>query len=172
MMFDLQSIIEYIGKIFYDKPDVIAAIAAVIALSFTGISWNRDRQTRELQTIDEIRKELMDLERELIDKYASKSPEDKKKWDSLFFNTLEWFAFLINEKKLKEKKLISFFSPAIINWYDTIFCVYAGPSVDDSTQYAELKKLYKKLSLKNPEPLNKSKFQKCLSRLRKKKQDS
>lgn len=146
---DLQSILNSIWNFFNDKPEVIAALAAVIALIFTAISWNKDRRTRELQTIDELRKELMDLERELIEKYSTKSVDEKKKWDSLFFNTLEWFAFLINENRIKDKTLVGFFSPAMIYWYDNIFRAHAGQKVlEDPAQYEELKKLYKKLRLK------------------------
>lgn len=150
MILDLQSFFNPVWTFFSNKPDVIAAIAAVVALFFTAISWNKDRQTRELQTIDELRKELMDLERELTEKYESKSESEKKKWDSLFFNTLEWFAFLINENKLKDKKLVGFFSPAIITWYDDVFHAHAGKeTLDDPKQYEELKKLYRKLRLKS-----------------------
>lgn len=145
----LQFILNPLLTFFYNKPDVIAALAAVVALIFTAVSWNKDRQARELQTIDELRKELMDLERELIEKYSEKSEDERKKWDSLFFNTLEWFAFLINKNKLKDKELIGFFSGAIVNWYDDVFRIHAGQEVlEDPKQYEELKILYKKLRLK------------------------
>ena len=79
------------------------------------------------------------------DEYDDKPEKNVKNWDFQFFNQLEWFSFLINEKKLKDEKLINFFKPAVIDWYDNMFVKHFEKSViEDSEQFEEFKKLYKK----------------------------
>lgn len=62
-----------------------------------------------------------------------------KDWDSRFFNTLEWLAFLINEGEIKMKNLINFFKPAIIRWYEELFLTHMDDEVKNGpTQFNEL----------------------------------
>jgi len=143
----MEDVLISIGNFFVEKPEIIVIGAAVVTLIFTAKSWNKDRETRELQMAEGIFKDLRELEREYYDKFQKMTEEEKSQWDSLFFNTLEWFAFLINENKLKDKKIVDFFKPAIIEWFEDIFNVVYDASVkDDETQFEELKKLYKKLN--------------------------
>lgn len=122
-----------------------SVIAVVIGLFFTASSWSRDRKSRELQIAENRFKELQSLSREYYDKYNDMNEDKKKNWDDLFFNSLEWFAFLINEKRI-EKKIIAFFDDAIISYYEDIFVkVMPQNVIVDENQYEELKKLYKKL---------------------------
>lgn len=122
-----------------------SVIAVVIGLFFIASSWSRDRKSRELQIAESRFKELQSLSREYYDKYNDMNEDKKKNWDDLFFNSLEWFAFLINEKRI-EKKVIAFFDDAIILYYEDIFVkVMPQNVIVDENQYEELKKLYKKL---------------------------
>ena len=80
---------------------------------------------------------------QLFEKFPDK---DKTKWDFRFFNLLEWFSFLINNKKLSDKKIIDFFTPAMVEWYEEIFLKHADQNViDDKSQFSELKTLYQRL---------------------------
>ena len=122
-----------------------SVIAVVIGLFFTASSWSRDRKSRELQIAENRFKELQSLSREYYDKYNDMNEDKKKNWDDLFFNSLEWFTFLINEKRI-EKKVIAFFDDAIISYYEDIFVkVMPQNVIVDENQYEEFKKLYKKL---------------------------
>jgi hypothetical protein len=39
-------------------------------------------------------------------------------WDNRLFNWLEWFSYLVNEKQIKNKKLIRYFEDVIKGYYD------------------------------------------------------
>ena len=136
---------EDLGNFIETHLPFFSVIAVVIGLFFTASSWSRDRKSRELQIAESRFKELQSLSREYYDKYNDMNEDKKKNWDDLFFNSLEWFAFLINEKRI-EKKIIAFFDDAIISYYEDIFVkVMPQNVIVDENQYEELKKLYKKL---------------------------
>ena len=71
--------------------------------------------------------------------------EKYKDWASLFFNTLEWFSFLVNTNKIKDHKTVNFFKDAVTSWYDDLFLdtTYIETwQIEDDKQYPEFKKLY------------------------------
>lgn len=59
-----------------------------------------------------------------------------------FFNTLEWFSFLVNVNEVKVKLAKRFFKDSIIEWHDQLL-----PDNDkrNPKKYRELKRLYNKL---------------------------
>jgi uncharacterized protein YutD len=67
---------------------------------------------------------------------------DSTDWDSRFFNTLEWFSFLVNENTIKDTKIKSFFKEALIDWHDNLL---QAKYKNDPAKYPEFKKLYKDL---------------------------
>lgn len=78
--------------------------------------------------------------------YSGKSEKKQKNWDSIQFNTLEFYSFLVNENYIKDKKIVSFFKPMIISWYENIYLNhFKQERIDDPNDYAEFKKLYKRL---------------------------
>ena len=79
-----------------------------------------------------------------------KTEKELKAWDSLFFNTLEYFSFLLNKEYLSDKKILNFFEDAIIAWYEKIFLIHSTPKEQkDNKVYPELKKLYQEISQSN-----------------------
>lgn len=130
----------------------VAGIATASALFFTIGSFRRIRKTEEVRLAESVFKDIRALEKDLSDINAI--PEDpdmrdaearrKNSWRSQFFNTLEWLSFLVNEHKIKDKKVIKFFKPAIMKWYDDIFVQYMGNAVTDPEEFPEFKKLYEK----------------------------
>jgi hypothetical protein len=129
-----------------DYSSVISALAAAGGLIFTGITIWRNSEVRQLQMADSIFRDLQRLERQLSDITSNGLVQDANKlktWEVEFFNNLEWVCFMINKKKLREKKLVLFFKDAIIGWYNDIFLKYASEQeISDSRQYTELKKFY------------------------------
>jgi hypothetical protein len=133
-----------------DYSSVIPTAIAVGGLVFAGITFWRDSQVRQLQIADDIFRNLQRLVRQLSDIVPKEVTDtvDKTKlsaWEDEFFNELEWLSFIINNKKLKEERLVLFFKGAIIGWYEDIFCKYATTEErNNPLLYAELKKLYQK----------------------------
>ena len=121
----------------------LSAGCAAGSLIFNYLLIHESSKTRQLQLFENIFLEIKNTERLLYDKYKKLDSNAKKEWDSLFFNTLEFFAFLINKKYLEDKKIIGFFDDAIVDWYERIFMEYHKKDLDDPKIYPELKKLYK-----------------------------
>jgi hypothetical protein len=82
-------------------------------------------------------KDLSEIQREL-----HREGFDSTDWDARFFNTLEWFSFLINEKTIKDAKTKAFFKEALIDWHDNLL---SEEIKHDPKKYPEFKKLYKAL---------------------------
>jgi len=92
-----------------------------------------------------IMKELRELEKTYYESYEDASDEKKLRWDSLFFNAIEWFSFLVNEKRINDKKIINFFKPSIVQWYENLFLNHMSEEIIENDEYFfEFKKLYKK----------------------------
>jgi hypothetical protein len=123
---------------------IASGFGAMIGLIITFIAFRRNRGTVETDLAEDIFKDLRMLEKEKYE--LSNDIKTKKDWASLFFNTLEWFAFLVNEKKIKDKKIKGFFKEAVTNWHDEIFLdadYIDEDQVTDDNEYPEFKKLYK-----------------------------
>ncbi len=124
---------------------VVSAAAATIGLIYAGYQISSDNKTKQLTLLQNVYSDIKELEQRFYDKYEEQNEEEKHTWDYQFFNQLEWFAFLINKKKIKDKNLIEFFKSAIIQWYEKIFLVHFDKDViDDKDQFDEFKKLYHK----------------------------
>jgi hypothetical protein len=131
---------------FLSNVDIIAAASATVALFFTGYTFLQDQKTRQLQMADDLFKNLRELENQYYEKYINKDDEEKKHWRYIFFNTIEWFSFLINNNKFKDKKMLTFFEDALIAYYDEMFVkLFDENVIRDENQFPEFKNLYKKL---------------------------
>lgn len=144
------NVIYQAGKYVYDHPEIIAGVAAGIGLIFTAMTFRRQQIHAQVRMMESVFNDIRDMERELSNLPESTIPDKlHRDWDSRFFNTLEWLAFLINERQVRHSKLVGFFKDAIVAWYEKVFLVYALDSEKtDETQYPELKKLYRKLKTK------------------------
>lgn len=125
---------------------IIASVSAFFAgvglwLNYWAVRENN--KTRQLQLFEKTFNNIKETERLLYDKYGT-DPDAKRNWDSLFFNTLEFFAFLVNEKHL-DKRMSKFFNDAIIDWYERIFIEYHKEDINNPTIYPDLKKLYESI---------------------------
>lgn len=126
--------------------DVIAGLATASAFIIAVFSYRSFRNAEEIKLAESIFKDLRELEKK---KYELPTEPTKieayKDWASLFFNTLEWFSFLVNKKKIKDNKIPEFFKQAIIAWYEKIFLDedYVDKEIiDNQEEFPEFKKLY------------------------------
>lgn len=127
--------------------EVSASIAVVGAFIFAIKSYISFRNAEELKLAESIFKDLRDLEKKKYELPIEPTEKEQlKDWASLFFNTLEWFSFLVNKNKIKDRETVNFFKDAVIDWYDNIFLdsMYIEIwQVKKDNEYPELKKLYK-----------------------------
>jgi hypothetical protein len=126
----------------------LSATAAAAGLFLNAIATRQAKRTRELQVFDRVFGSIVQLEEKLLDAAAAgDASETATAWRSSFLSTLEYFAFLVNHRYLRDKRLAGFFSDAVIAWYRGIFL--RGASEDERrnpTIYPELKALYARLS--------------------------
>jgi hypothetical protein len=88
-------------------------------------------------------KELRDVDRELAKiPLGSKYDDVRSSWYSRMFNSLEWLSFMINEKIITDKKLIEYFKPMIISYYEDTFLKSASAIERESYNYQQFKKPY------------------------------
>jgi len=119
----------------------LSAIFAAVALILNTIAIKESKRTRELQTFYGIFKDLLSLEERQRQYYQTE--DGKKAWNSLFFNTLEFFSFLLNEKFLKDPKVLVFFEDAVKAFYEQVFLRHIPDEKQrDAKVYPEFKKLY------------------------------
>ena len=124
----------------------IAAIIAFIALIFTASEFRASRKTRELDIFDRSFNNIVTTERILREKYDTIPEEKRVEWDSVLFNQLEYFSFLVNKSYLKDQKMLDFLKDSIVSWFDDIFLKYASEEERTKTNfYPEWKELYKRL---------------------------
>jgi hypothetical protein len=136
----------------WDLPLIIAIISAIFAGIGLILNWLALREnniTRQIQLLNDSFKSIKETEVMLYKEYKNADQKTKKEWDSLLFNSIEQFAFLVNEKFIKNKKISGFFDDAVIMWYEQIFIEhYSKEEVNNPQNYPEFKKLYHKIKLK------------------------
>lgn len=122
---------------------VISAIFAGVGLFLNYLALRENNTTRQLQLLNDSFKDIKDTEKLLYTDYKNK---DKKEWDSLFFNSVEYFSFLVNENFIKNDKIASFYDDAIIMWYEEIFKKhYTKKERDKPNVFPEFKQFYHRI---------------------------
>ena len=136
----------------WDVPLIVAIISALFASIGLILNWlalRENNQTRQLQLLNDSFKSIKETEITLYEKYKNADQKTKREWDSLLFNSIEQFAFLVNEKFIKDKKIAGFFDDAVVRWYEQIFLKhYSEEEVNNPKNYQEFKKLYHSVKLK------------------------
>jgi len=136
----------------WEVPLVIAVVSAVFAgigLILNWLALRENNKTRQIQLLNDVFKSIKETESTLYKEYKGKDKETQKEWDSLLFNSIEQFAFLVNERYIKDKKIAGFFDDAVVMWYEQIFLKhYSQEEVNNLKNYQEFKKLYHTIKLK------------------------
>lgn len=130
----------------------ISAGAAAIALAFNAIALWQANHSRNLDLFDRVFSSIAHLEESLQDIVTNPARPSENymllsSWRSLLLNRLEYFAFLVNKRYLKDECLVGFFKETIIRWHEEIFLKLGDKSEkEDPKIYPELKSLYMRLS--------------------------
>ena len=132
---------------------VIIPIAAPAGLFFAGYQIYRNSQeqkesnrVRELQLLENAFNQITIMEQYFYEQEA-KGPANSilhEEWFVLFFNRVEWLAFLINHKFIRHEELVTYFKYPIIKWYEGVFTKHAPSAVVNSDKaFPSFKDLYK-----------------------------
>jgi hypothetical protein len=132
---------------------VIIPIASPAGLFFAGYQVYRNgkeqkesNRVRELQLLESAFNQLTAMEQYFYEQEA-KGPENStlhEEWFMLFFNRVEWLAFLINHKFIRHEELVAYFKYPIIKWYEVVFTKHASSVVVNSDKaFPSFKDLYR-----------------------------
>ena len=133
---------------------VIIPLAAPAGLFFAGYQIYRNSQeqkesnrVRELQLLENAFNQITIMEQYFYEQEA-KGPANSilhEEWFVLFFNRVEWLAFLINHKFIIHEELVTYFKYPIIKWYEGVFTKHAPSAVVNSDKaFPSFKDLYKR----------------------------
>ena len=123
---------------------VAVPIVTGLGLLFAYLELRKQQETRELQLVENIMKNLDDMERRLIDEAGKWDKGTMQSWDIQFMNEVEWLCFLFNEKKIRDKNLKEFWKGSIFQWHDDIFLKhFSKEEIENETVFTEVKKFCK-----------------------------
>ncbi len=94
-------------------------------------------------------KDFREQESKLPEINKETNPEQREmalsQWISGYFDTWEWYSFLVNHKEIKCEGLKNYFKDSVIRAHDEILQEYGDDEEkrDDTAIYKEFKDLYK-----------------------------
>jgi hypothetical protein len=135
----------------FETASWISALAATGGLIFTGWQIRINSKSVDIGTAEKAFAQLNDFQARL-DLIPKDDSIKIKEWRSLFLNQLEWFSFLVNHKKIKDKDLLCFFEEAIVYWYENIYLPESEGDV-----YEELRAWYERIKKRGLRPCKGSK---------------
>ena len=122
---------------------IIGAGIYATALFYTILTFKRTKRLDQISLSNNIFNELRKLDLEIAKiPLEPKYNDIRNQWYSRTFNSVNWLSFLINEKVINDKKMIEYFKPIIVRYYEDIFLKNATAEDKDSKAYSEFKKLY------------------------------
>jgi hypothetical protein len=143
--------------------DAVSAVATATAALFAAYAaWQSKNQVKaakeasqiaadaaQIQVFENIFRDIQQQEQQF---YGAKnpSPEDKALRDRMFFNTINYLAFLLDSKILRKIEFLDYFRDAFLYWW-TLF-EREVPEVDRNNprNYPEFRRIV--CEIKNPPP--------------------
>jgi hypothetical protein len=117
----------------------IIALGAFVCAAQTAWQTNLSRQW---EVLDRAYSRIVDLEEKFLNASASGTTSGAAfAWRASFLNALEYLAFLVNTRHIRDPQLKEYLEKPVLVWYDTIFLKYAqSDDVRDPDMYRELKR--------------------------------
>ena len=135
---------------------VIAIVSGVIAFKSRQDSKASVKEVKSAREFDIFNSMYGYMYTLLKDIHLGKLDEDEKKgWDDIALNTIEYWSMLVNDKKIVTKKYAEFFDDLVITYHEQNLKKYHQDQFQDPKEFEELKKLYKHITSKKITP-NKS----------------
>jgi hypothetical protein len=127
----------------------VSSSILVIALIVNIKSYNKMRMTDQIKLAHDFFKDYRELKKESVRLHEQAIPRNQRMdWAEDYFDSLEWFAYLVNTEQIKNPRLIGMFKELIRNSCEQILPEYY-PDEKERQQdnfYPELDELYRKLT--------------------------
>jgi hypothetical protein len=122
----------------------IALVSALAGLGFSACAlWSNARQ-RNLDLFVQYYRRVVDIVDKLTSAGAKDDVEECERIAFMLAVELEAFAFLVNDKRLNEQKMVEFWKPTLLGWYHSLFPKLI-PDWNDNKNYVEFKRLCENL---------------------------
>ncbi len=111
-----------IPTIVVDLFQIASAIAVAGAFIYAGLRYRSGQISEQITRSYECLKDLKDLQASKIehsDAYLDSDAMDQ--WYERYFNSWEWFSFMVNEKQIKDRNIKRFFKRSLMTDYERIF---------------------------------------------------
>ena len=128
--------------------DIATIIAVVVAVTTFVLVRRGSKETEQILIVRELRKEIQTLENEISrDNYNGDKEGDDliRSRLSQMMNIYEWFAFLVSNRKIKDKKLLRYMrTPFLTNYIHMLQETPELLSDERGDIFEEAKTLYEK----------------------------
>ncbi len=131
-----------------DYIQILAACIYGAALFYTIVTFRRTKRLDQITLSNTIFGELRQLDRELA-KMPSGVEYDSARIElySRILNTLDYLSFLVNEKVISDKSMITYMKPDLIGYYGETLVQKILRDERNSHLYLQFKKLYQKIKM-------------------------
>lgn len=141
--FATNPVLDFFLKVATISTGVVVAITIVINYK----SYNKMRMTDQIKLAQDFFRNYRDLQKESEQDHKQAKPKDERMdWAERYFNTLEWFSYLVNTEQITNPRLIGFYEKLIVKSREIILPqYYTQEEIDRKNLYPELRELYDKL---------------------------
>jgi hypothetical protein len=131
-----------------DYIQILAACIYGAALFYTIVTFRRTKRLDQITLSNTIFGELRQLDRELA-KMPSGVEYDSARIEVYIriLNTLDYLSFLVNEKVISDKSMITYMKPDLIGYYGETLVQKILKDERNSHSYQQFKKLYQKIKM-------------------------
>jgi hypothetical protein len=131
-----------------DYIQILAACIYGAALFYTIVTFRRTKRLDQITLSNTIFGELRQLDRELA-KMPSGVEYDSARIEVYIriLNTLDYLSFLVNEKVISDKSMITYMKPDLIGYYGETLIQKILKDERNSHSYQQFKKLYQKIKM-------------------------
>jgi hypothetical protein len=131
-----------------DYIQILAACIYGAALFYTIVTFRRTKRLDQITLSNTIFGELRQLDRELA-KMPSGVEYDSARIEVYIriLNTLDYLSFLVNEKVISDKSMITYMKSDLIGYYGETLIQKILKDERNSHSYQQFKKLYQKIKM-------------------------
>jgi hypothetical protein len=84
-----------------------SALAVAGALIYAALEYRSKNISEELNRSYSVLKDLREMETSLVEHQAYTDEHAMSLWYERYFNTWEWFSYMVNKKQIKDKELLN-----------------------------------------------------------------
>ncbi len=148
------------GKMDWNAVSAVATSIAAIAAAYAAFQSKRQVQaareaseisadSAQIQVFENIFRDIQQQEHQFYSSRHS-TPKEKAQRDRMFFNTVNYLAFLLEAKILRKVDFMNYYRDAFLYWWNLFEKEVPAVDRDDPSKYEEFRRIVS--GMKNPSP--------------------